>query len=88
MTTHQAQVPRVAREYFEWRLGLDVTSFENHPVIREVFTPGKGWRLHPTRKRVSGAWVRKLRREQGVTAIQLESHGVLADFNAKELTKR
>jgi len=54
------------------------------PVIAQQFTPGRGWRPYPIRKRVSRAVVRGLR-EQGVSAVALAYDGRLADFRVGEL---
>ncbi len=54
------------------------------PVITQQFTPGRGWRPYPSRKRVSRAAVRVLR-EQGVSALALAYDGRLADFRVQEL---
>ena len=77
--SHQAKIPTVAVDYFGWHT--------EHPVVRQVFRPDRGWTRYPWRKRVSGNEVRKLRAE-GVTAVQLASDGRLADFDIIELSRR
>jgi hypothetical protein len=54
------------------------------PVIAQSFTPGKGWSRYPFRKRVSRAWLRKMKAE-GVTSVALALNGRLADFRIAEL---
>lgn len=83
MTSHQAQVPPIAAAYFSHR-GVDLTS--NHPVIRQEYTPGRGWKAVSLHKRVSATWIRKLR-GQGVTHVQLTAGGHNADFQCTELTR-
>lgn len=58
----------------------------DHPVIIQEFRPGRGWITTGFRKRVSGAWLRKLRRE-GVTHVALAAQGRRADFTVAELLK-
>lgn len=79
---HHAQVPPRAAAYFN-RLGVDLG--ENHPLIRQEFTPGKGWRPTGFTKRVSASWISKLR-TRGVTHVQLTAAGHNADFRCAELT--
>ncbi len=54
------------------------------PVIAQEFRRGNGWVRQTHRKRVSAAWLRKLRRE-GVTHVALTSEGRTADFSIEEL---
>jgi len=78
-----SQVPTVAADYF----GLPpLPDRHNRVTIAATFTPGRGWVRYPGRKRVSGSWVRKLRRE-GVTDLALAYGGRVADFTARELTR-
>jgi hypothetical protein len=86
MTTHQAQVPSVAAAYFA-AVGVDTGQPGNHPVIKAEFTPGHGWKAASYRKRISGAWARKLASE-GVTSVQLSAGGHCPDFRIAELTRR
>lgn len=58
-----------------------------HAVVCETFHPQFGWRTHTVRKRISGACVRRLRRD-GVTVVALKSAGRVADFRIEELTAR
>jgi hypothetical protein len=58
---------------------------DGNPVIVETFTPGRGWVRAGWRKRVSRSWLRKLRREQGVTEVALDVGGRVADFRVSEL---
>lgn len=81
---HQAIVPEVARAYFERYVPYG--GRPDHPVIIQEFRPGRGWITTGFRKRVSGAWLRKLRRE-GVTHVALAAQGRRADFTVAELLK-
>lgn len=55
------------------------------PVVVHHFKPSSGWRLHGWRKRISGSYARRLRRE-GVTCVGLEvAPGRVADFRIEEL---
>ena len=54
------------------------------PVIEQEYVPGRGWRDTGYNKRVSKAWLRKLRQE-GVTSVALEYGGRVADFRVDEL---
>lgn len=56
------------------------------PLIGQTFTPGRGWRRYTFNKRVSRAWVRKLK-DEGVTSVALAHAGRLADFTVAELLK-
>lgn len=80
----QAQVPRVAADYFRRHpLGSGT-----HPIITHLFHPGRGWVSQlGWRKRISGAWARKLR-TQGVTHVALSNGIVRAEFTTKDLTSR
>jgi hypothetical protein len=83
MTTHQATVPPVAAEYFErYR---EPGNAPEHPVITYEFRAR--WVHTGYRKRISGAWLRKLRR-QGVTDVTLTAHNRHADFRVAELLRR
>lgn len=78
----QAQVPPPVKRYF---------AHDEHPIIIQEFTPGKGWVRTNFKKRVSRSWVRKLK-AQGVTAVALngkDKNGqeVVADFTVKEILK-
>lgn len=77
-----AQVPAAVADYF----GLDAQT--HHPIVREHFTPGQGWRKAPWNKRVSVSYLRDLRR-QGVTHVSLGlfSAGRAADFSVAELLR-
>lgn len=77
-----ARVPGAAQRYFTNTLGTDDY---DHPVIVQQFD--HKWTQYPFRKRISGAWARKMRAE-GVTHVQLETGGRFADFRIEELTKR
>ena len=72
----QAQIPPIVGAYF----GADAT----HPIIRQTFIPGRGWRRSRFRKRVSASFAYKLA-GGGVTHVQLASGGRLADFAIGEL---
>ena len=74
---HQAQIPPVVLRYF----GPNT----EHPIIEQVFTPGKGWKRYPIRKRISRAWVHRHLRPEGVEKVALRANGRLADFHVKEL---
>lgn len=92
ISSHQAQVPALVREYFadptppaaydgEALRALDRIE---HPVVAQTFAPGRGWKTTSYRKRVSASWLRKLRAE-GVTAVGLRSGARLADFTIDEV---
>jgi hypothetical protein len=82
----QSQVPPAAARYF----GVDSYGFRgldrDHPIIVQEFTPERGWKIYPLRKRVSRSWLRKIRAE-GVTHVMLRSGGRSADFSIAELLK-
>lgn len=80
MAGHQSKVPPLAYEYFK-RFGI----FE-HPVIRQFYRPGKGWKYYPIKKRVSLSELRMLRRE-GVEKVQLSAGGHIPDFGIDELLR-
>lgn len=82
--SYSASVPRAAAEYFGpiWRQ----QGRTEHPIIEEVFWPGRGWRRHPLKKRVSLNEARRLRRE-GATDVGLRSGGRLADFRLTEVAR-
>lgn len=95
MTSHQAQVPQIVRDYF----GPDCTTREGHPIIEQEFRlsnpdralPDLGygrrqWVTTGYRKRVSISWLRKLR-AQGVTHVALRHGSRLADFSVAELIR-
>jgi hypothetical protein len=86
MSTHHAQAPARVRDYFT-SVHVDMDDHENHPIITQVFTPGKGWQPHPTRKHVSFSWLVTLR-NQGVTSVVLSAEGHDADFSLDELVGR
>lgn len=54
------------------------------PIIAQEFRRGNGWVRQTHRKKVSAAWLRKLRRE-GVTHVALTTEGRTADFSIEEL---
>lgn len=56
------------------------------PVIEQEFYPGVGWVTQRYQKRVSKAWLLKLRRA-GVTSVALRLNGRLADFTVTELLR-
>lgn len=78
--THQAQVPGLIADYF------GEAARDEHPVIAEQFTPGKGWKRSPIRKRVSVSWLRKIKRE-GVTSVAVTCAGRRADFTIAEVIR-
>jgi hypothetical protein len=87
----QAQVPPAVAAYFGtdaygFPLGEGIAANRRHPIIVQHFTPEKGWKRHPIRKRVSVSWLRKLRAE-GVTDVALSSGGRTADFRVAELLR-
>lgn len=79
--SHYAEIPEVVYTAYP--------NLPTHPIIAQVFVAGAGWRSTGSyRKRVTGAWCRKLRRE-GVTVVALEiGPGRLADFSIAELVRR
>ena len=76
----QAREPSVVATYFGPAHDRD------HATIAQTFRPGSGWRTYPGRKRISGSWARRLRRE-GVTDVALACGGRLADFRIGELIR-
>lgn len=82
--THQATTPAVAHGYFTRH---PLGPIDEHPIITRVYRPERGWVLTGYRKRVSGAWVRKLRAE-GVASVELTAGGRRADFTIAELLRR
>lgn len=86
--SHQSQVPPLAAAYFRSILGAEFVPGYHSPVlIAQVYRPegpNQGWRRHPIRKRVSGSWLRGLRRE-GATHVTLRYNDRLADFSIREL---
>lgn len=85
-----ARIPRAVADYFEkYVVGWDPSDRKAHPVIKQVFTPGKGWKNHPTNKRVSISWLRKLR-DEGVTviAVAAPTHpNRIVDFGIREVCR-
>lgn len=79
--SHQASVPTKVAQYFT---AIGVGTFHNHPIVTKVFTPGKGWKHYPVRKRVSLHWARQVRAE-GVTDVALSAGGHEVDFRIEEL---
>lgn len=74
-----APIP-VAADYMSRFGGTSLT-----PVIMWEFYPGRGWVRSGWRKRVSGAWVRRLACE-GATDVALEvTPDRTADFTVAEL---
>lgn len=96
MTNHQATVPPAVYRYFtqtgtppmcQLPDGSPVAVIE-HPIVAEVFYPGRGWVRAEFTKRVSSSWLRKLRRD-GAAAVALRCGSRLADFTiASALTAR
>jgi hypothetical protein len=80
MSNHHAQVPGIVADYF------GQAAREQHPTIAQTFTPGRGWVRTPQRKRVSVAWLRKIRHE-GVTNVALDCAGRTADFTIAEILR-
>lgn len=56
------------------------------PTITAEFRPGTGWVTMTYRKRVSRAWVRKLR-ARGVSHVALSLDGRTAEFSTDELLR-
>lgn len=81
-TNHSAQVPGLIAGYF----AAHHPATGDHPVITQEFTPGRGWVRQRYRKRVSVAWLRKLR-SQGVTAVQVSAGGYNPDFQVDEVIR-
>ena len=75
MSRHINAVPTTA-EYFA--AGTET------PTIAQEFRRGNGWVRQIHRKKVSAAWLRKLR-DEGVTHVALKFDGRLADFSIEEL---
>lgn len=77
----QAEVPSVVAAYF----GPMDDCRADHPVVAQKYVPGRGWvSCAGYRKRVSRSWVRKLRREEGVTHVALQRGRRIADFSVAE----
>jgi hypothetical protein len=77
MTSHAMQPIDLLAEY----------GGDGNPVIVQTFTPGKGWTRTSWRKRASRSWLRKLRRDEGITTVAVEFDGGrrVADFRISEL---
>jgi len=73
--SHSIEVIPAVAAYF----GADVS-----PVIEQEYRVSRGWVVTGFNKRVSRAWLRKLRRE-GVTSVALRHGARLADFTVTEL---
>lgn len=91
MAGYQSRVPRVVATYLAThplreQLAAEAHPRAPHPIVRQVFRPGVGWRRYPTRKRVSCSWARGVRAE-GVTAVRLAVGPVCADFRIEELAR-
>lgn len=89
MTTRQAQVPATVARYFGTTpggAGSGSRAAAEHPVITQAFHPGRGWKTYGFRKRISGAWARKMAAE-GYTAVALTAGGRTADFTLAEILK-
>lgn len=80
-TSHRAQVPGLIEDYFK-RCHADVTE---HPIITGHYRDGR-WRRQNYSKRVSGAWLRKLKAE-GVTAVQVTAGGYSPEFQIDEVLR-
>lgn len=80
----QSQVPPTVAAYFK-RFGIDTYRTENHPIITQAYSPGRGWVRYPIRKRVSRAWAIKHLRPEGITSVQLTVGTHHADFQVSEL---
>lgn len=83
---HSASVPKVVEEYFLRNHGINTRFLANHPIIAQSYVPGKGWKDYPFKKRISGAWARKMR-EEGVTVVALQVGRFTVDFQIKELLR-
>lgn len=97
MTSHQATVPQAAARYFSRVLPHtinfvsdipwpQVAGYHYHPVVEQVFVPGKGWKRYSFNKRISPSWARKMRAE-GITVVALRVDKHLADFSIAELVR-
>lgn len=75
----QSQVPAFVAEYF----GSEAVS-EQHPTIVQAFKTGSGWKRYPVTKKVSVAWLRKMKRE-GYTTVALKCGSREADFQIREV---
>jgi hypothetical protein len=85
---YRAQVPPEAARFF----GQGAP----HPIVNEVFVPGRGWKRGPhvlpnglslgRVQHISRSLARKLR-AAGVTGVNLRSGIRQADFDIKELTR-
>ena len=79
MTSHSiAPIPMVAR-YFDG-------DPREIPIITGEFKPPAGWYATSYKKRVSRAWLRKLKSE-GVTHVRLSNGIRSADFSVDELLR-
>lgn len=77
--TRQAQVPKTVQDHFGARYEHD---YATHPIIVQTFRPGVGWKRYTFRKRVSTAWLRKMKAD-GYTHVGLAIPGDerrVADF--------
>jgi hypothetical protein len=83
--SHQAQVPILVAAYFGGHYDGGF-AYTRHPIITQEFHPGRGWVTTNYRKRVSVAWLRKLK-AQGVTGVALTCDGRRADFTITEILR-
>jgi hypothetical protein len=85
---HTSTVPRLALDYFtRYVFPKDGWDHWDSILITSKFTPSNGWRVYPTRKRVSISELRRLR-STGVTHVGLSFGGREVDFSISELLSR
>lgn len=83
LASHRARVPLLIRDYF----GVETIATHGHPIISSTYAPGRGWKRSPGSKRVSLSWLRKLRREEGVTDVAVSLDGRDVDFSIVEVER-
>jgi hypothetical protein len=80
----QARVPDILVDYFGVAALFDDAN--NHPVIAQSYTPGRGWKNLGFRKRVSISWLRKMRKA-GATHVAIRLGNRVADFSISEILR-
>lgn len=76
---YSSETPRVVADYF------GEAARTNHPIIRQIFYPEKGWRRMRMNKRITASYARSLKKE-GATAVMVAIGARAADFRIAELT--
>lgn len=95
--SRQGRTPAAAYRYFTQHPIASVRELaralgiESDPIITSEYRPdgpGQGWTRTGFRKRVTGAWLRKLRANEGVTHVRLTLGSATAEFSIRELLSK